>query len=343
MSGRHQRREFAAAASAKDGARRSLLAWLGSAAAVAILALPSPARAQAADWPAKVVRIVVPSPPGSATDLLARMLAEYLGPRLGQAFVVDNRPGGATNIGHEYVVRQPADGYTLLLTQNTLVSNISFFKSLAFDPLKDLTPISLLATTPLALVVNTDSKINSLNEFVAAARNRRVSYGSAGIGSPHHLFMVMLGDAAGVKMVHVPYKGSAPVAVAVVGKEVDSGMSAVGTVKPYMDSGRLRALGITDSVRSSLLPDVPSVSEIFPGVSINIWLGLLAPAKTPQAILDRLGTEARAFLKQEGVRERLAAAGIEPAGTTAEQFAQEMQSDAAKYRNLVKAANITPQ
>lgn len=300
--------------------------------------------AQAAGWPERTIRIVVPAPPGSATDLLARILSDRLPAVLGQPVIVDNRPGGGTNIGTEHVARQPADGYTLLLTQNTLVSNIGFYKKLPFDPIADFEPISLIAMTPLALIVNADSPVRSVKELVDLARTKRISYGSAGVGSPHHLVMVLLNTAAGVEMIHAPYKGSSPVAVAVAGKEIVTGMSAVGSVRPHVQSGKLRVLAVSDSKRSALMPDAPPIADTFPGVAIDIWLGVLAPAGTPRPIIERLSTEIASIMRDPQIAaSRLSPAGIEGVGSTPERFREVIKADAAKYRTLVKAANITPQ
>lgn len=301
-------------------------------------------RAEAAGWPERAIRIVIPAPPGSATDLLARILSDRLPAALGQPVIVDNRPGGGGNIGPEFVVRQPADGYTLLLTQNTLASNIGFFKKLPFDPIADFEPISLIATTPLAMIVSADSPAKSVKDLVELARSKRISYGSAGVGTPHHLMMVLLNTAAGVDMIHVPYKGSSPVAVAVAGKEVAVGFSAVGSVKPHVQSGRLRAIGVSEEKRSALMPEVPPINDAYPGVAIDIWLGVLAPAGTPRPIIDRLNAEINRIMRDPQVAtERLAPAGIEAVGSTPERFREVIVADAAKYRKLVKAANITPQ
>lgn len=300
--------------------------------------------AEAAEWPERAIRIVVPAPPGSATDLLARILSERLPASLGQAVIVDNRPGGGGNIGPEFVVRQPADGYTLLLTQNTLVSNIGFFKKLPFDPIAGFDPISLMATTPLALIVNSDTPVRTVKELVDSARARKISYGSAGVGTPHHLLMVLLTAAAGVEMIHIPYKGSSPVAVAVGAKEVAVGLSAVGSVRPHVQSGRVRMIAMSDEGPSTLMPGVPPIAATYPGVAIDIWLGLLAPAGTPRPIIDRLNTEVNRILGDpQLVADRLTPAGIQTVGSTPERFRDVIRADADRYRQLVKQANIAPQ
>lgn len=317
--------------------RISLIAVLIATAGFAGIAWPG-------EWPEKAIRIVVPAPPGSATDLLARILGDRLPAVLGQPVIVDNRPGGGGNIGPEFVVRQPADGYTLLLTQNTLVSNIGFFKQLPFDPIADFDPICLMATTPLAMIVNSESPVKSVNELIAAARAKKISYGSAGVGTPHHLLMVLLNTAAQVEMIHVPYKGSAPVAVAVAGKEVAVGLSAVGSVRPHLQSGRVRVIAMSEERPSALMPGVPPIAATYPDVAIDIWLGLLAPAGTPRPVIDRLNAEVTRILREPQLTvDRLAPAGIEAVGSTSERFREVIKADSDKYRKLVKQANITPQ
>lgn len=303
------------------------------------------APAFAADWPTKTVRIVVPSPPGSATDLMARLLSDRLPAALGQPVIIDNRPGGATNIASEHVARQSPDGYTLLLTQNTLVSNVSFFKKLPYDPLTDFEPISLIGTVPLVMAVNAQSPIATVKDLVELARNKRVTYASAGIGSPHHLIMVMLCDATGVEMVHVPYKGgSSAAATALIGNEVNVALSAVTATLPHIKTGRIRPLGLSESKRTSLLPEVAPIADSVPGVALDIWLAVFAPAGTPKPILDRLNTEINRILQDpEVAKSRLAPAGIQPVGSTPEHLQSVMRSDLAKYRSIVKAAKITPQ
>lgn len=299
----------------------------------------------AADWPTKTVRIVVPSPPGSATDLMARLLSDRLPAVLGQPVIVDNRPGGATNIASEHVARQSPDGYTLLLTQNTLVSNVSFFKKLPYDPLTDFEPISLIGTVPLVMAVNAQSPVASVKDLVELARNKRVTYASAGIGSPHHLIMVMLCDATGVQMIHVPYKGgSSAAATALIGGEVDVALSAVTASLPHIKTGRIRPLGLSESQRTPLLPELAPIADSIPGVSLDIWLAVFAPAGTPKPILDRLNTEINRIIRDpEVASSRLTPAGIGAVGSTPEHLKSVMKSDIAKYRTIVKTAKITPQ
>jgi tripartite-type tricarboxylate transporter receptor subunit TctC len=317
---------------------------------VATIALGSgyaaaPAWAQgASQWPSRTIRIVVPSPPASATDMLARVLAERLAPILGQSVIVENRPGGGTNIGTDYVAKQPADGHTILLTQNTLATNVSFYKKLPFDPVKDLDPVSLIANTPLVMVVNITSSVKTVADLVALAKSRHVTFASAGVGSPHHLAAVLFSSTSGVEMTHVAYKGSSPAALAVISQEVDMAFSTVGALMPHIQSGRLRALGVVEDRRTPMLPDVPPIGETVPGVSLNVWLGVLVRSGTPKAIVARLNSEINTIMKdRELTRTKLYAAGIDAVGTTPEQFAAVIRSDISKYAKITADAKITPE
>lgn len=308
------------------------------------LAMASLAHSQPQDWPQRPIRIVVPAPPGSSTDLLARVISDRLPMALGQPVVVDNRPGAATNIGTEHVARQAPDGYTILLTQNTLVTNAHFFKKLPFDPLKDFDPVSLIATSPLFLTVNSASGIDTIQDFVKVAKARKIVFGSPGIGSPQHLAGVLLSSSIGAEMTHVPYKGSAPVAVALASNEIGMTISIVSAVLPLISSGRLRALAVSGEQRSSLMPELPPIKDTVPGVVLEAWYAVLVPAGTPRHIVARLGTEIHRIVTDIDVaKSRLAPAGIEPVGTTPERLREVMVSDMAKYRKIVNEAGIKPQ
>jgi tripartite-type tricarboxylate transporter receptor subunit TctC len=312
--------------------------------ALAALLTTTVASAQTTDWPKRPIKIIVPAPPGSSTDLLARVLSDQLPKVLGQPVLVDNKPGAATNIASEYTARQPADGYTILLTQNTMVTNVHFFKQLPFDPLKDFEPVSLIATTPLVLTVSTASGIKTIKELIDVAKSRKIAFASPGIGSPQHLATVLFNSSIGVEMTHVPYKGSAPAAVALVGNEVMMTISVVSAVLPHIQSGRLRPLGVSEEKRSALVPDVAPISETVSGVVLEAWYSVMVPAGTPRPIIDRLNTEINRILRDpEIAKTRLAPAGIEPVGTTPERLRQVMQADLEKYRKIVKDAGITPQ
>ncbi len=308
------------------------------------LGATAPAMAQSTDWPSRLVKIVVPAPPGSVTDLLARVLSDRLATVFGQSFITDNRPGAGTNIGTDYVAKQRPDGYTILLTQNTIVTNPSFFKKLPFDPIADFDPVSLIVTTPLLLAVNTGTPVKNLRELIEFARTREITYGSAGIGSPHHLAAVLFSVATGLKMTHVPYKGSAPATMALVTNEVTMSLTTVSAVQPFIQSGKLRALAVSGEKRTTLMPDLPAIAEVVPGVVLDAWFGVFVPAGTPRAIIDRLNTEInRAIRDPQIVKTRFTPNGIEPVGTTPEYLKELMKTELLKYQKLARDANITPE
>ncbi len=322
--------------------RKLLLAPL---VAIANAAIAAGAFAQTSNWPTRAVTIVIPSPPGSSTDLMARIIAERLPAALAQPVIVDNKPGAATNIGHAIVAHKPADGYSILLTQNTLAMIGNFYKKLDYDPVADFATVSMVGTAPLLLVVNSASPVKSLKEFVdyARANPNRATYATAGVGSPHHLAVVLLGTMTGIEMTHVPYKGSAAATQAILANEITLAVAAVTAAAPFIKQDKLRALGVIESKRSSLLPDVPTVDETLPGVVLDVWLGVLVPAGTPRPIIERLSIEINKIIRDPQARPRLLAAGIEPAGTTPERFSEVFKADVAKFAKLVKAANIQPE
>ncbi len=302
------------------------------------------AMAQSSDWPTHIVKIVVPAPPGSVTDLLARVLGERLPTVFNQPFITENRPGGATNIGTDYVAKQRADGYTMLLTQNTIVTNPSFFKKLPFDPIADFDPVTLIATTPMVMAVNANTPVKSIKELIDFARTKEIAYGSAGVGSPHHLATVLFNAATGLTMTHVAYKGSAPATLALITNEVTMSITTISAVQPFMQSGKVRVLGVSGEKRTSLMPDVPAIVEVVPGVVLEAWFAVFVPAGTPRAIISRLNTEINRILQDpQIVKTRFTPNSVEPRGTTPERLKEIMQSELIKYQKLAKDANIIPE
>jgi tripartite-type tricarboxylate transporter receptor subunit TctC len=306
------------------------------------------AAAQTANWPAQTVRIVVPQAPGGGTDALARILAERLQKALGQPFIVENKTGAGGNIGTDYVARQAADGYTLLMTTNTHVTNISFFTKLPYDPVKDFAPVSLIASVPFVMSVNAASSFKTVKDVIDVARAKpgALSYSSGGLGTPHHLGMELFKSMTGTDMVHIPYKGSAPAALALVSNEVSVSISAVNSMLPHIKSGKLRALGVAPAKRTPLLPDVPTIAEAanLPGYEIDIWYAVLAPAGTPRPIIDRLNTEINRIMRDpQVVKEKLVSQGLDPIGTTPEHLTEVIKSDVEKYLKIAREANIKPE
>jgi len=293
----------------------------------------------AAQYPSRAIRLLVPFPPGGGPDLVGRILAPKLSEGLGQPVVVENRVGSNGNIAGEAVAKSPADGYTLLVGNDSLfVINAHMYKQMPFDPLKDLAPVASLVSNGFFLAVNPSVPAKTFPEFVEYARKADppIQYASGGNGSQHHLTMERLKARAGFKAVHVPYKGGAPATTATVAGEVPVMMSGTSTA-PQIRSGRLRALAFTGPQRSRALPDVPTVAEFYPDFVMVQWYGLFAPAGTPDAVIARLRTETNRMLALPDLKEKLSnAGGVESWITSPEEFAAQIRSEYATYGNLVK-------
>lgn len=324
--------------------KRSILSFATAAAVVTVLGVPWPARAQHTAWPQQTIRIVVPQPPGGGTDAIARVLAERLQPALGQPVIVENKTGAGGNIGTEYVARATPDGYTLLLTTNTHVTNVSFFSKLPYDPVKDFEPVSIVGSVPFVLGVNAASPYKTVKDLIDAAKARpgTLAYASGGPGTPHQLAAELFKSMTGTDFIHVPYKGSTPAMAGLLGNEVAMSISAISSMLPYIRAGRIRALAVAPAQRTPLLPDVPTIAEAvpLPGYKIDIWYGVLLPARTPKAIVSRLAQEINKVMNDPSVREKLALQGLDPSGTTPEQFAEVIKSDLVKYRQIAREAKI---
>ena len=293
----------------------------------------------AAQYPSRPIHLLVPFPPGGGPDLVGRILAPKLAEALGQPVVVENRVGGNGNIAGEAVAKAPADGYSLLVGNDSLfVINAHMYKQMPFDPLKDLAPVASLVSNGFFLAVNPSVPAKTFPEFVEYARKADppIQYASGGNGSQHHLTMERLKARAGFKAVHVPYKGGAPATTATVAGEVPVMMSGTSTA-PQIKSGRLRALAFTGPQRSRALPDVPTVAEFYPDFVMVQWYGLFAPAGTPDAVIARLRTETNRMLALPDLKEKLSnAGGVESWITSPEEFAAQIRSEYATYGNLVK-------
>jgi tripartite-type tricarboxylate transporter receptor subunit TctC len=297
----------------------------------------------AQNYPVKPIRLVVLIAPGGAPDVAARVMQQPLSERLGQPIVVENRVGSNGNIAGEYVARSAPDGYTLLFGADSLVAiNPHVYAKMAFDPLTDLAPVAATISSQLILSVHPSLPVKNFREFLAFARATRapLHYASGGNGSQHHLSVEMLKQRAGIDLTHIPYKSGAPAAAAAVGGEVPIVMSGTSS-GPLVKAGKLRALAVTGRKRVKLFPDVPTIGEFFPGYEVNIWLGIWAPAGTPEPLIARLHAEINRVLALPEVGERLGAVGgAEPWIATLQDFGATIRRDYEKYGKLVKQVGV---
>jgi len=310
------------------------------ASAVLLSAAAYPAVAQGT-YPDRPVKIVVPFPPGGSNDVLARAVAPGLQSRLGQPFIVDNKPGAAGNIGAEFVARSPADGYTLLQTQNGITMVPWLSQNLGFDPMQ-FAPVMIAITLPMVVTVNTDLPVKSIGDLIAYAKANpeKLSYATPGVGTPHHLATELFMNMTGTKMVMVPYKGTAAIALDLIAGRVNVLFSALDTMRPHIIAGKIRAIAIAERKRLAQLPDMPAIAETVPDFEVFFWLGFVAPPGTPDAIAQKLAVEIKAVLALQDTNERLTKAGltINP-GSPAEMRAI-MKSDYDKWGKVVRAAGI---
>ena len=302
--------------------------------------------AHAQEFPTKPVRIVVPSSPGGGTDILARPLAAKLTERWGQQVIIDNRPGAGQMIGIALVARSPADGYTLVMASTPLAINTVLYKKVPYDPIRDLAPITQVAAMPNLLVTHPALPVRNVRQLIALAKARpdEIAYASSGIGTGPHLSMELFNYMAGIKLQHVPYKGTGPALTDTISGHVQLLMSTLLPPLPHLKTGRMRALAVTSVKRVPSLPDVPTVTESgVPGYEMIGWYGIAAPAGTPPAFVSKLHTDIAAVLLAPETRERLAAEGGEAIGSKPEEFGAFIKSEIAKFGKVVKAAKIPMQ
>jgi tripartite-type tricarboxylate transporter receptor subunit TctC len=316
-------------------------AWLCGLALTAVTALP----ASAQSYPERTVKIVVAYPPSGATDLLARVIAPHLTKTWGVPVVVENRPGASGNIGMDLVAKSPPDGLTLAMTNNVVAINVSLFPNLPFDMVKDFEPLGLIGSTPMVLVVNPKLPAKTVAELTDYARKNpgKLTYASCGLGTPQHLAVELYRSLASIDMLHVPYKGCAPGVTDLIGGQVDLMAMTTSQSAPQIKSGMLRALAVTTTHRSAIMPDVPTFEQAgVPGYRLDIWFGLMAPAKTPAPILDKIHDEVKKFITLPETAERLRASGVEELVTSREEHAKVLKEDLDKYATLIRGLKLAP-
>jgi tripartite-type tricarboxylate transporter receptor subunit TctC len=309
--------------------------------AAAAAAQPAPMQA----WPARPIHMIVPFPAGSSPDLIARLLAEKLPHALGQPVIVENRPGAGGNLGTGLVARAAPDGYTIGLSiPGPLAVNTVLYKKMEYDPFKDLAPVSLIGASPNLLVVDPKLGVNSVKEFVALAKSQpgKLNYGSVGNGSSSHLTMELFKEAAGLDIVHVPYPGSPQVNAAILNGQVAVGFVVPATAMPLVQAGRLKALAVTTSVRSVVLPEYPTLVESgYPQVVSTAWNAVVAPAKTPRPIVDRLSREIVAIVFSDDVREKMIRIYFQPIGTSPDGLSRLMRSEVKRWGKVIRKTGAT--
>ena len=311
--------------------------------ALLLALVAEPALAQ--NYPVKPIRYVVPFPPGGGNDILAREIGQHLSVLLGKAVVVENKAGASTIIGTDFVAKAAPDGYTILMGNNSaLAINASLFEKLPYDPIRDFAPVTLLASVPFVILVHPSVPAKSLLELIDLARARpgQLHFASAGVGISTHLAGELLKTMAKINIVHIPYKGAGPALTDTIGGQVQMTVTNLVSSIPHMKAGRLRALAVTGTARSSAMPDLPTVEEAgnLKGYEASAWYGIVVPAKTPREIINRLNAEVNRTLNIAQVRERLNADGATIFGGTPEEFGRVMRADVQKWADVIKQANI---
>jgi len=310
----------------------------------AVLALAFVYSAAAQTWPSQPIRLIAPFPPGGSVDITARLIAEPLAGQLGVRIVIDNRSGASGNIGMEAAARAAPDGYTIVLNTIPLVTNQSLFEKLTWDPIKDFAPIGMVATSPHVLVVPAKMPVNKVDDLVRLARASpgKLSYASAGVGTTFHFCGEMFKDSTGTFILHVPYRGGGPALLDTLAGQVDMSFPTLSAALPHVKAGTLRALAVTDTTRSSLLPDVPTLREAgLKDFQFTQWLALLAPAGTPPAVVSRLNAALKNALNTQEVRDKFHAQAFEAFITTPEEAGKFIASEVQRFSKLIKARGIT--
>lgn len=296
--------------------------------------------AHAQTWPAKPVRIIVPFGPGGGTDIQGRLLGKKFFESLKQTFIVDNRAGASGLIGAELAARSPADGYTILFTTASLSVNVSLYKKIAFDPIKDLQPISLVSSVPLVLVVHPSVPVKSAKELIALAKKGKLTPGNNGAGTTSYLAVEMLSQYAGLNLPNISYKGGGPAITAILTGEIDFVFATAIAAQPHVKSSKVKALAVTTLKQSSAFPGVPTMASIYPGFESDNWYAMFFPAGTPKEITSKLNSEIARALNSEDIRQFMASDGADPVGSSPEELAVYFRKEIDKYAKLIKARNI---
>ena len=297
-------------------------------------------------FPVRAIRIIVPAAPGGTVDLLSRAVAQKLGEGLGQSVIVENKPGASTNLGNDYVAKSPPDGYTLLMSGITLSTNPHLYSKLTYDPQRDFAPITVVAMSGNVLVVNPALGVSSVQALIKLAKSKpgRLHYGTPSICATGHLAGEMFNAMAGVRLIQVPYKGAAPALADLMGGQIEMTFDNIPAAIGHIRNGKLKALAVTSAMRSSTLPDVPTMAEAgVPGYDISAWFGLVAPAATSHDIIAKLHGAAIRALDSTDVRGRFAQLGFEPVGNTPAQFQRTIESDLARFGKIIRDAGIKPE
>ena len=302
---------------------------------------PSSSSGQA--WPAKSVRMIVPFAPGGGTDIQGRILSKKFYESMGQTFIVENRTGASGLIGAELVARSPSDGYNLLFTTASLSVNVSLYKKIAFDPVKDLQPVSWVSSVPLVLVTHPSVPVKSAKELIALAKREKGKLNAAnnGAGTTSHLSIEMLKQFAGVEVASIPYKGGGPAITAVLSGETDFAFATALAAQPHIKSGKVRALAVTTAKKSGAFPDLPTMDSIYPGFESDNWYAMFFPAGTPKEVVSRMNAEIVKGLKASDVRDFIVKEGGDPVGSSPEALEAYFKREVAKYAKIIRAGNIT--
>ena len=323
------------------------LSHIAKLAIAAACLITAPMFAAAQPYPNRPIHLVVGFPPGGINDIVARIVGQKMSESLGQPVIVENRGGAGGTIGADWVSKATSDGYTLLLgSVSNLAMAPSLYASLPYDPTKDFTPVGLVAAAPNIMVVHPDFPVHSVKDLIALAKEKpgTINYASAGIGTSNHLTVELLKVMADIDIVHVPYRGDGPAIAAVLAGQVPMQFPTLPVALPYIKSGKLRAVAVSSSTRSPLLPEVPTVAESggLPEFAVSIWVGIVAPPGTPKEIVDKLNAEIRKAVALPDIREHLEALGADPASDTPEQFSAYIAAETAQWLKVARAAKIKP-